>query len=234
MRMLPTRLPETFRHTFPPPAAIRGQQVGQTAAAALILALAALSIRLTLTPDFVARFSHMGYVGGFVMNAISSATVFLPMPGVLHTLAVVQMPSRNRSGEFLGSNRLQRNLAASDTQPPSIDRGVAVIRFDGQSTDSIGQPWPRYWHAGGMQLVEDVLVVPLECCDCGWTWLLDPLRNWVRRDCTHRSMECPGNAGLALIDVRGFDLTHPPIQPQHSSPCFITKPTRSTALASSR
>ena len=429
MRMLPTRLPGSFRHVVPPPAAAYGQRIAQTAAAALLVALAALSIRLTLAPDVVARFSHMGYVGGLVMNAISSATVFLPMPGVLHTLAVAstsqplalavaagigcalgeltgyllglalyvllrnrrhaplarlhglgrrygagavfvvavaptplfdvvgiaaglarmrlwvfllwtslgkglkyyvffsfviglplwmqgrigmvpsptpvpvtpspvqaavqgdgagnqvledvplqfrtlqhygvplafhlgagtdprecrhyqgiartaaadgtplffltqsgspnlacpedvvyyapaeilvaQMPSRNRSGEFLGSNRLQRNLAAGDTQPPSIDRGVAVIRFDGQSTDSTGQPWPRYWHAGGTQLIENVLVVPLECCDCGWTWLIDPLRNWVRRDCIHRSTECPGNAGLALIDVRGFDLTHP-------------------------
>ena len=124
-------------------------------------------------------------------------------------ILVAQMPSRSRSGEFLGSNRLQRNLAAGDTQPPSIDRGVAVIRFDGQSTDSTGQPWPRYWHAGGTQLIGDVLVVPLECCDCGWTWLMDPLRNWVRRDCIHRSTECPGNAGLALIDVHSFDLSDP-------------------------
>lgn len=121
-------------------------------------------------------------------------------------ILVVQMMSRNRTGESLNSNRLQPDLAADDTQPPNIDRGVAIVSFDGKSTDRVGQIWPKYWHAGGTQLIENVLVVPLECCQCGWMWLLDPLRNWVRRDCIHRSMECPGNAGLALIDVGGFDL----------------------------
>ena len=121
----------------------------------------------------------------------------------------MQIASRGQTDEFLGSNRWQPDLPAGDTQPPNVDRGVALISFDGQSTDRLGDPWPKYWHAGGTQLVEDVLVVPLECCQCGWTWLLDPLRNWVRRDCIHRSTECPGNAGLALIDVGSFNRAHP-------------------------
>ena len=86
VRMLPTRLPGTFRQVVPPPAAAHRQRVGFVAAAALILALAALSIRLTLASDLVVRFSHMGYVGGFVYEChLQRDDIFAHAWGAAHT-----------------------------------------------------------------------------------------------------------------------------------------------------
>lgn len=66
------------------------------------------------------------------------------------SLVIVEMGSRDSSGERLRSNRLRRGLAAEDTPPPNEDRVVGVIRFG------------DYEHAGGMQLMGNILAVPLE------------------------------------------------------------------------
>ncbi len=72
-------------------------------------------------------------------------------------LLVVSMESRPTNGERLRSNRLQRGKDTDDSPPPSEDKVTAwypfYTPFDG---------WPNYKHAGGMQLLGDVLAVPLE------------------------------------------------------------------------
>ena len=73
-------------------------------------------------------------------------------------LLVVKMASRNKTGERLRSNRLQKGKETEDTTPPSGDRGVKVIHFD-------GSPLPAFDHAGGVQCVGDILAVALEDTD---------------------------------------------------------------------
>jgi hypothetical protein len=89
LTMSPSRDALFFLGSFLDPWCAHRQRVGQAAAAALILALAALSIRLTLAPDLVARFSYMGYVGGLVMNAI--AACFPAIQPVGHVLGWVNL-----------------------------------------------------------------------------------------------------------------------------------------------
>ena len=72
------------------------------------------------------------------------------------SLAVVRMGSRDTDGERLRSNRLVRNTESADSTPDSQDRIVTTITFNGSNG------WPNYGHPGGMQVVGDVLVVPLE------------------------------------------------------------------------
>jgi hypothetical protein len=76
-----------------------------------------------------------------------------PRPG---ELLVVEMASRDKHGERLRSNLLERGVEMKDTVPPYEDRGVSHIHFNGQNG------WPKFSHPGGPQLVGDVLVVPLE------------------------------------------------------------------------
>jgi len=75
-------------------------------------------------------------------------------------LLIVQMLSRNWTGERWRSNRLVRDWSVDDpiwpTPPDLRDRTVAYITFDGAGD------WPAYGHPGGMQLIGDVLAVPLE------------------------------------------------------------------------
>lgn len=71
-------------------------------------------------------------------------------------LLVVRMASRETDGERLRSNRLRHGTETADSAPYAGDEVVRTITFDGQNG------WPRYGHPGGMQLVDDVLVVPLE------------------------------------------------------------------------
>lgn len=71
-------------------------------------------------------------------------------------LLVVKMASRGTDGERLRSNRIQRGLITVDTPPPAEDEAVTVIRFNGRDG------WPAYHHPGGVQLVGDVLAVPVE------------------------------------------------------------------------
>ena len=85
-----------------------------------------------------------------------------PEPG---NLVIVKMGSRDANGERLRSNRLMRDwpiaavlqdgqLNSWPTPPDPQDRVVAFISFDGNG-------WPSYGHPGGLQIVGDVLVVPL-------------------------------------------------------------------------
>jgi hypothetical protein len=79
---------------------------------------------------------------------------------------IVRMGSRDTNGERLRSNRLVRDWPIAlffptgtpnlwPTPPDPRDTTVAVIYFNGENG------WPNYGHAGGMQLVGDVLAVPL-------------------------------------------------------------------------
>jgi hypothetical protein len=76
-------------------------------------------------------------------------------------LLVVRMGSRDRTGERLRSNRLLRDspiiipLPFQSTLPDPRDTTVALIRFDGTNG------WPAYKHPGGMQMVGNILAVPL-------------------------------------------------------------------------
>jgi hypothetical protein len=72
-------------------------------------------------------------------------------------LLVVSMESRPTNGERLRSNRLMRGEDTDDTPPPSEDKVIAWHLFY-----SLFNGWPNYKHAGGMQLLGDVLAVPLE------------------------------------------------------------------------
>ena len=105
-------------------------------------------------------------------------------------LLIVEMGSRGKDGERLRSNRLTHGKIVDDTAPPAADIGVKAIYFDGVSRDGDANGndlWPKYWHPGGMQLLEDVLVVPLECT--------------VGSNCLDK-LYCGDNvAGVALIDV---------------------------------
>jgi hypothetical protein len=81
---------------------------------------------------------------------------------------IVRMESRDINGERLRSNRLIRDWAIAAMLPPGDvinpwpappdqrDKTVARIDFNGQNG------WPNYAHPGGMQMIGDVLVVPLE------------------------------------------------------------------------
>lgn len=70
------------------------------------------------------------------------------------TLLVVEMGSRDQDGERLRSNRLRLNKETQDTPPDSRDKVIKVINFDSGRLD--------YWHPGSMQIVGDILAVPLE------------------------------------------------------------------------
>ena len=81
-------------------------------------------------------------------------------------LVIVRMDSRDTNGERLRSNRLVRDWAIAlflpngtpnlwPTPPDPRDKAVTTIYFNGENG------WPSYGHPGGLQLVGDVLVVPL-------------------------------------------------------------------------
>jgi hypothetical protein len=77
-------------------------------------------------------------------------------------LAVARLGSRPTHGERLRSNRLAYNIAQKDTPPPAGDEIVTSLRFDGVSTDVAGRTIPAWMHLGGMQIIDDVLVIPAE------------------------------------------------------------------------
>lgn len=65
------------------------------------------------------------------------------------TLLTVRMGSRDRDGERLRSNRLEKDESARVTPPPAEDKVTAYKKF-------------RWEHLGGMQACGDILVLPLE------------------------------------------------------------------------
>ncbi len=82
---------------------------------------------------------------------------------------IVRMQSRDINGERMRSNRLMPDWPIAEflpgpngltantwpTPPNPRDKDVRTIHFNGQDG------WPNYGHPGGMQMVGDVLVVPL-------------------------------------------------------------------------
>ncbi|MDF1555460.1 MAG: PKD domain-containing protein [Deferrisomatales bacterium] len=79
------------------------------------------------------------------------------------TLLVVEMGSRDKDGERLRSNRLVRHQETQDTAPDARDKVVKVINFDENllsEHDTAGRA--DYNHIGGLQMVGDILAVPLE------------------------------------------------------------------------
>ena len=76
-------------------------------------------------------------------------------------LLVVKMGSRDKHGERMRSNRIARNTETQDSIPDLDDFTVNYITFDGSPAND-GLAWPDYAHPGGMQIVGDVLIVPLE------------------------------------------------------------------------
>ncbi len=78
-------------------------------------------------------------------------------------LGVVRMTSCARDGERLRSNRLSSAYDVKDTAPPTSDKVVKVIRFDGTNYNGGDGPgYPHYHHAGGIQISGDILAVSLE------------------------------------------------------------------------
>ena len=70
-------------------------------------------------------------------------------------LYIVRMGSRDKSGERMRSNRLQRDRTTSETPPDQRDTVVRFIAYDGTEAEDYGHP-------GGMQLVGNVLALVLE------------------------------------------------------------------------
>lgn len=70
-------------------------------------------------------------------------------------LMIVAMYSRPRDGERLRSNRLKRSSDVDDTAPPTSDKVVKTISFNGVNN------FPHYAHIGGLQIVGNILAVGL-------------------------------------------------------------------------
>lgn len=79
-------------------------------------------------------------------------------------LSIVRLATRDPYGERLRSNRLTKDTDIVDTAPPTADRVVSHISFDGSPIvgDDDGDTWPHYMHPGGVQLVGDVLAIAME------------------------------------------------------------------------
>jgi hypothetical protein len=91
-------------------------------------------------------------------------------------LLIVQMGSRDKDGERLRSNRLQRDNATGDTYPDWVnwpdlrDYTVKSIHLDlsdmctwvNDSNEQEQRPCPSWMHPGGMQVVDDVLFLAVE------------------------------------------------------------------------
>ena len=72
-------------------------------------------------------------------------------------LYTVRMGSRDKNGERMRSNRLQRDLTTTFTPPDTEDVVVRSIMFDGSTPT-----WPKYDHPGGMQQVGNILALGME------------------------------------------------------------------------
>jgi hypothetical protein len=73
-------------------------------------------------------------------------------PGYLH---VISMGSKPSTDERLRSNKFKTGKDTEDTAPSSEDKIVHTVFFDDQG-------WPDYNHPGGIQLLDNILAVPLE------------------------------------------------------------------------
>lgn len=66
-------------------------------------------------------------------------------------IVIVEMGSRERTGERFRSNRLMRGSSYRNTRPPATDIVRGVIEFSVPAYD--------YWHPGGIQVIDKVLAV---------------------------------------------------------------------------
>jgi len=71
-------------------------------------------------------------------------------------LVVVEMGSRGKHGERLGSNKYTPILSMDDSPGDAADKAVTSIHFS--NLDG----WPSYHHPGGGQVVGNVFAIPLE------------------------------------------------------------------------
>ncbi|MEP0841747.1 MAG: hypothetical protein HRF43_03440 [Phycisphaerae bacterium] len=71
-------------------------------------------------------------------------------------LCVAKMASRGTDGERMRSNKLKTGSRFEDTAPPSEDTIVWHHLFNGSGG------WPAWTHAGGTQMIDGVLPIPLE------------------------------------------------------------------------
>lgn len=153
----------------------------------------ALGLHITTTPDPSTCRHYQGMVRAegadgtpFFMVTRSGNTPFPPgepgcndSPGETRNghLVVFRMDSRDKDGERLRSNRLQKGVLVDSTSPVSLDRATIYFTFIGGDPndpdpakrpglvlrDGPGNLPPRvYQHAGGMQLVGKILAVALE------------------------------------------------------------------------
>jgi len=91
-------------------------------------------------------------------------------------LLIVKMGSRDNDGERLRSNRLQRDNDTGDTYPDSVnwpilrDHTVKSIHLDlsknctwlNADNQQVQAPCPSWMHPGGMQVVDNVLFLPVQ------------------------------------------------------------------------
>ena len=103
------------------------------------------------TPYFIV--SRSGPPRDFCGESIDPIHVGNPIAN----LYIVRMGSRDKHGERMRSNRLQRNLTTSLTPPDERDRVVRSINFDGTTAN-----WPKYDHPGGMQQVGNIVALGVE------------------------------------------------------------------------
>jgi hypothetical protein len=71
-------------------------------------------------------------------------------------LYIVRMGSREKNGERLRSNRLEKGRQTTDTAPDPRDRVVRSISYD---TENPLADWPHYDQPGGMQQVGNIVAV---------------------------------------------------------------------------
>jgi hypothetical protein len=101
-----------------------------------------------------ARSPRIGRAPVLYLTHSGDPTMDLPYHETEGRLLVIRMESRNQVGERLRSNRLGRGEETQDTKPPIEDKVIDVINFDTGDLD--------YQHPGGIQMVGDILAVPLE------------------------------------------------------------------------
>ena len=137
----------------------------------------------------VARVNGTDGTPYMMLTRSGNSTLGCPLdPDTTGELLTVRMGSRDRDGERLRSNLLARGTGMGATAPPISDLGVSSVHFDGR-VHSDGKTWPAFSHPGGVQVVGDVLVVPLEeYCSSGYD---------EKNECATLAKV----GGLALIDV---------------------------------
>jgi hypothetical protein len=78
-------------------------------------------------------------------------------------LHVVQLDSRNRTGERLRSSRTPGGSGETETTPPPVtDTVLKTVHFDGANVVIDGAALPAYKHPGGVTIYDNILFVPID------------------------------------------------------------------------